>query len=59
LTLTPETDVLYHIDRMQVAGQAKGYRWNDPAFDIRWPAEPAMISAADRAWPDFSRGGNS
>lgn len=59
LTLTPETDVLYHIDRMQAAGQAKGYRWNDPALNIRWPAKPAVISAADRAWPDFSPGGNS
>jgi dTDP-4-dehydrorhamnose 3,5-epimerase len=59
LTLAPETDVLYHIDRLQVGGQGRGYRWNDPAFGIRWPAEPAVISGADRAWPDFSPGGNS
>lgn len=59
LTLTPETDVLYHIDRMQAAGHARGYRWNDPAFGICWPTEPAVISAADRAWPDFSSARNS
>jgi dTDP-4-dehydrorhamnose 3,5-epimerase len=54
LTLAPQTDVLYHMGRMHVAGQARGYRWNDPTLDIRWPAEPAFMSPADRAWPDFS-----
>jgi dTDP-4-dehydrorhamnose 3,5-epimerase len=54
LTLAPETDVLYHMGRMHVPGQAKGYRWNDPSLDIRWPAEPEFMSPADRAWPDFS-----
>jgi dTDP-4-dehydrorhamnose 3,5-epimerase len=59
LTLAAETDVLYHIDRMLVAGKATGYRWDDPVLGIRWPAKPAVMSAADRAWPDFSPGGNS
>jgi dTDP-4-dehydrorhamnose 3,5-epimerase len=54
LTLAPETDVLYHLERMHVAGQEKGYRWNDPTLNIRWPAEPAFISLADRSWSDFS-----
>jgi len=54
LTLEPETDVLYQINRMYVPGFARGYRWNDPALDIRWPAEPAIISDVDRFWPDFS-----
>jgi dTDP-4-dehydrorhamnose 3,5-epimerase len=54
LTLVPQTDVFYHMGRSHVPGRAKGYRWNDPALNIRWPAEPAFVSAADRAWPDFS-----
>jgi dTDP-4-dehydrorhamnose 3,5-epimerase len=53
-TLAPETDVLYHMEQMHVAGQEKGYRWNDPTLNILWPAEPTFISLADRSWPDFS-----
>jgi dTDP-4-dehydrorhamnose 3,5-epimerase len=53
LTLAQDTDVLYHMDQMHVAGQSKGHRWNDPTLNIRWPAEPAFISPADQAWPDF------
>ena len=55
LTLEPETDLLYHMDRVHVPGHAKGYRWNDPAFKIEWLAKPEVISDADQAWPDFSR----
>ena len=53
LTLLPHTDVLYHMDRKHVVGRAKGYRWNDPTFNIPWPMEPAVLSTADRSWPDF------
>lgn len=55
LTLTPDADVLYHIGRLHTAGLTRGYRWNDLALDIRWPAEPALMSQADREWPDFPR----
>jgi dTDP-4-dehydrorhamnose 3,5-epimerase len=55
LTLTPDADVLYHMGRRHIPGLAKGYRWNDPVLDIRWPAEPASVSGADMEWPDFSR----
>ncbi len=54
LTRAPQTDVLYHMDRMHMSGLAKGYRWNDPTLGIRWPAEPAFISSTDLTWPDFS-----
>ena len=54
LTLQRGTDVLYFIGRSYAPGHDKGHRWNDPRLSIRWPAEPAVISAADRAWPDFT-----
>jgi dTDP-4-dehydrorhamnose 3,5-epimerase len=54
MTLEPQTDVLYHMGRMHVAGQPRGYRWNDPVLNIRWPAQPEVISVADQQWPDFS-----
>jgi dTDP-4-dehydrorhamnose 3,5-epimerase len=32
---------------------ARGVRWNDPAFGIRWPAAIRVISDRDRNYPDF------
>lgn len=51
LTLEPDTDVLYEIDRAYVPGVARGARYDDPAFGIDWPAPPALVGAADLAWP--------
>jgi dTDP-4-dehydrorhamnose 3,5-epimerase len=53
LTLEPDTDVLYQIDRAFTPGHERGARWNDPAFAIQWPAAPAVISERDAAYPDF------
>jgi dTDP-4-dehydrorhamnose 3,5-epimerase len=53
LTLTDDCDVLYQMGRIHQPGHAAGVRWNDPAFGVRWPAEPSVISDADRSWPDF------
>jgi dTDP-4-dehydrorhamnose 3,5-epimerase len=55
LTLAPETDVLYHMGSLHTPGAGQGYRWDDPALGIHWPAAPAVISQADREWPDFPR----
>ncbi|WP_374730135.1 dTDP-4-dehydrorhamnose 3,5-epimerase family protein [Stappia sp.] len=55
LTLADDTSVLYQMDRLHVPGQARGFRYDDPAFAIDWPAEPAVISEADLAWPAFTR----
>lgn len=55
LTLQPNTDVLYHMNRVYVPGHAKGYRWNDAVLNISWPEKPEYIAPADEAWPDFSR----
>lgn len=53
ITLEPDTDVLYQIDRMFEAGYGRGVRWNDPAFSIEWPVAPAVISERDATYPDF------
>jgi dTDP-4-dehydrorhamnose 3,5-epimerase len=52
LTLEPDTDVLYQIDRIFTPGHGRGARWNDPAFAIEWPAQPQVISERDAAYPD-------
>ena len=53
MTLEPDTDVLYQIAPAYTPGHDRGVRWNDPAFGIAWPREPAVISARDAAYPDF------
>lgn len=55
ITLEPNTDVLYQMDRMFQPGHGQGVRWDDPAFGIDWPIAPQVISARDAAYPDFER----
>lgn len=52
LTLEPDTDVIYQIDRVFESGHGRGVRWNDPTFNIAWPAKPQVISDRDAAYPD-------
>ena len=56
LTLEPDTDVLYQISPMYQPGREAGVRWDDPAFAIDWPAQPALIAPRDATYPDY-RGG--
>ncbi|WP_293905299.1 dTDP-4-dehydrorhamnose 3,5-epimerase family protein [Phenylobacterium sp.] len=53
LTLEPDTDVLYQIAPAYVPGHETGVRWDDPAFEIDWPAPPQLISARDASYPDY------
>jgi dTDP-4-dehydrorhamnose 3,5-epimerase len=52
-TLTDDTEVLYMISERHDPDLACGVRWNDPAFGIRWPLPPGLISTRDRDYPDF------
>ena len=52
LTLADDTVLEYIIDAPFAPDLARGLRWNDPAFAIPWPAEPAVISERDAGWPD-------
>ena len=54
LSLEPDSDVLYQIDRRYRPGFDAGVRWNDPDFAIDWPAVPAVIDPRDRDFPDFA-----
>ena len=51
LTLEPGTDALYQMSRPYAPGNAQGFRWDDPKIGIEWPCPPALVGAADRAWP--------
>lgn len=54
LTLEDDCEVFYMMGEVYVPELARGVRWNDPAFAIRWPAEPSVIADRDAGWPDFS-----
>jgi dTDP-4-dehydrorhamnose 3,5-epimerase len=53
LTLKDDTEVFYQISEFYYPEAGRGVRWNDPAFGIEWPFEPAVISERDRTYPDF------
>jgi dTDP-4-dehydrorhamnose 3,5-epimerase len=52
-TLADDTEVYYQISQVYSAEHARGVRWNDPAFGIRWPLEVQVISERDQNHPDF------
>ena len=53
LTLEAGSEVFYQMSEVYNADSARGVRWNDPAFQITWPAEVEVISERDRTYPDF------
>lgn len=53
LTLQDDTEIVYQMSEFYAPRAARGFRWNDPAFDIHWPAPVAVISDRDRGYPDF------
>ena len=53
LTLEDHTEVFYQMSQVYNAESARGVRWNDTAFAIRWPAGVEVISERDRTFPDF------
>jgi len=53
LTLTDDAEIYYDTTRFYDAGSARGVRFDDPAFAIRWPASPVVISEKDKSYPDF------
>ncbi len=54
LTLEDASDVQYFISRAFEPSAARGVRYSDPAFAIRWPSAPAVISPRDAGYPDVS-----
>jgi dTDP-4-dehydrorhamnose 3,5-epimerase len=57
-TLLDDSEVHYQMTRAYVPEAARGVRWDDPAFAIRWPDPPPrgqrILSARDRAFPDYA-----
>jgi dTDP-4-dehydrorhamnose 3,5-epimerase len=53
LTLEDKTEIFYQMSESYSPELARGVRWNDPAFQIAWPAGIELISERDRTYVDF------
>lgn len=53
LTLVDGCEVHYQMSEFHAPAAARGARFDDPAFGIVWPEPVRVVSARDRAWPDF------
>jgi dTDP-4-dehydrorhamnose 3,5-epimerase len=52
-TLVDETEVLYQMSEFYYPDYSRGIRWDDKAFDIKWPINNIIISDKDTSWGDF------
>jgi dTDP-4-dehydrorhamnose 3,5-epimerase len=53
ITLEDNTEALYFVDEFYSPAHERCIRWNDPRFNIAWPAPMVMISEKDRNQKDF------
>lgn len=53
LTLEENSLLHYYASEVFAPDSYQGIRYNDPSFGFAWPAEPKLISAKDRSYPDF------
>lgn len=54
-TLEDDTEMYYLTSMPYAPAAARGVRYDDPAFGVKWPLPVSVVSAADQAWPPFVR----
>jgi dTDP-4-dehydrorhamnose 3,5-epimerase len=50
-TLEDDVEMHYMASALYAPGSARGVRFDDPAFDIRWPLPATAVSDQDLNWP--------
>lgn len=56
MTLKNNSEVMYLVSEFYEPKNARGVRWNDPIFGIRWPiTSDLIINERDAKYPDFHR----
>jgi dTDP-4-dehydrorhamnose 3,5-epimerase len=50
-TLEDQTEMYYMTSALYTPAAARGVRFDDPAFGLRWPLPAAAVSEQDRSWP--------
>jgi dTDP-4-dehydrorhamnose 3,5-epimerase len=53
-TLEDDTEVFYQMSEYYEPELARGVRWDDPAFGMRWPIPDPILSDRDRSFPDYA-----
>jgi dTDP-4-dehydrorhamnose 3,5-epimerase len=53
LTLEEHTQIFYQMTQYQHEEYARGFRYNDPAFDIQLPFEADVVADKDKSYPDL------
>src|SRR5512145_2294771 len=54
ITLEDNSEVYYPVTQFYTPGAERGLRWDDPAFNIKWPVEVTLVSEKDRSHMDFT-----
>ena len=54
ITLEDSTELVYFMDESYHPDLARGVRWDDRAFGIKWPVEPRIMSERDSTFADFA-----
>ena len=53
LTLQEATELTYLMDAHYTPTAARGARFDDPAFNVKWPSKPLSVAQRDLTWPAF------
>jgi dTDP-4-dehydrorhamnose 3,5-epimerase len=53
LTLADDCEVFYQMSDFFHSEAARGVRWSDPAFGIKWPGQVTTISERDANYPSW------
>ena len=54
LTLEDDTEYLSHYSVPYDSKKESGIRFDDPAFQIKWPIPINIVSEKDRSWSNFT-----
>ena len=52
-TLADHTTLLYQMSKAYAPEATAGVRWNDSAFQIKWPSSDPIVCERDQAFADF------
>jgi dTDP-4-dehydrorhamnose 3,5-epimerase len=55
LTLSANTSLHYYMAEKFSPDHGRGFRFDDPAFEVQWPASPVVIAERDLNWLAFDR----
>ena len=52
-SLEDNSEIFYQMSEFYAPHYARGVRWNDPAFGIKWPICEPIMTDRDKSYPDF------